>query len=483
MTRLNVSAKLCIVAIPLFILSQAEIASAQSNQLTTATAPSAGLINDWLRGQSEAFEAWNLGGQFRARIEQKKYFAVPNANQGDFKRTGDPDNTFGDFRERLHLGYSPCAWFTVFGEYQDSSAVNDDRNPSPDTDHSQLRQAWLALGNAKTFPLTAKVGRQELVYGDQRLVGMADWLNIGRTFDAAKLRYETPKAWVDGFVSQPVIPDKTQFDSSDGHEQLSGIYASTKTLLPAQESQFYFLSRNVDRRPASEAAQKLYPVATPRDIYTVGLRFKSLPGALKGWDYEVEAAGQFGRFKTTLASPNLSQAAFAVHVAGGYTWQDAMWTPRLGLEYNYASGDGNSNDGTHGTFDNLFPSNHGLYGAMDFFSLQNMQDMHLSYSVKPLKKLLVKVDGYVFWLANTHDFLYAGNGTPRNTGGYGINPGAGNYVGSELDLTAAYTITAFATASAGYGHLFTGDYINHSLANFGGAKDADYLYAQLTFNF
>jgi hypothetical protein len=474
-----------LVAVSLFTLNLSQNAWAQSNKLASAStpAPSAGLMNDWLREQSPVFDAWNIGGQFRSRFEHKESFAVPSAGQVDFSKRGDADNTFGLFRERFHAGYTPCLWFSVFGEFQDSSAVSDDRNPSPDNDHYQLRQAWVLLGDAKKFPFTAKLGRQELNYGDQRLVGMADWLNIGRTFDAAKVRYENSDFWVDGFISRPVIPDKTRFDESDDHDRLSGMYASSKTLLPFQETQIYFLSRNVEGRPASEAATKLYPLSSPRDIYTIGLRFKSLSGALKGWDYELEADGQFGRFKKTATSPNLSQRAFAIHVAGGYTWTNAVWSPRLGLEYNYASGDGSSADRSHGTFDNLFPSNHGLYGAMDFFSLQNMQDVHLGFSVKPTRKLIVKLDGYAFWLADTHDFLYAGNGTPRSTGGYGIHPGAGNYVGSELDLIGTYTVTSFVSASAGYGHLFAGEYLRHSLASAGGARDGNYLFAQLMFNF
>ncbi len=478
---MNLSKTILTTALFIAALSAANPASAQTNQ-PAKTGASAGLLNDWLRKQSPDFKAWNIGGQFRTRLDSKAYFATPSSSQVDFSKKGNADNTYETFRERLHVGYTPCLWFSVFGEFQDSSALNDDRKPSLENDHGQLRQAWVALGDMKQFPFTTKIGRQEMNYGDSRLIGMSDWLNIGRTFDAAKLRYENSDLWVDTFISQPVIPDKTQFDQSDNHDQLSGIYASTKTLLPFQESQLYFLSRNVDRRSASEAATKLYPLASPRDVYTLGLRFKSLPGAFKGWDYELEAAGQLGRFKTATASANLSQQAYMLHLAGGYTWTNVMWTPRLGLEYNYASGDGGS-AGTHGTFDGLLPANHGLYGAMDFFSLQNIQDVHFGFSVKPLKKLLVKLDGFAYWLADTHDYLYAGNGTPRNTGGYGIHSHAGNFVGTETDLTAAYTVNTYTTISAGYAHLFAGDYIKNSLAGSGGATDADFLYAQLVFNF
>ena len=49
-------------------------------------------------------------------------------------------------------------------------------------------------GDPKAFPLTLKVGRQILSYGDERLIGAFDWNNFGRTFDAVKLPWEA-KTW------------------------------------------------------------------------------------------------------------------------------------------------------------------------------------------------------------------------------------------------------------------------------------------------
>jgi Alginate export len=445
---------------------------------------SAGLLNDWLRQESSAFAPWDIGGQVRGRFEHKSYFAVPNEAAVDFRQTGDSGNTYGLLRARVHLGYTPSGWFRAYAEVQDSTALNDDRKPSPDEDHFLMRQAWIGLGDAKDFPLVLKAGRQEMIYGDQRLIGIADWLNFGRTFDAAKLRFENSDFWVDAFVSQPVLPDRHEFDRSNDNDRFSGIYGSTRTLVPFQESQLYFLARNTDETPADELADKpvQYAPASPRDIYTIGGRVKSLPLALGGWDYEAEGAYQFGRFKVSNTSASLDQDAYALHAAGGYTWVKTAYKPRVGLEYNYGSGD-SGKAGGHGTFDNLFPSNHGLYGLMDFFSLQNMQELRLAASFKPTEKLTVRLDGYAFWLADTHDYFYQGNGGGRKTGGYGINPGYDNFVGSELDLIATYAMTPYASVQGGYGHFFVGDYIKSSLATHGGATDANFFYAQLTFNF
>lgn len=462
-------------------------ALAQTN-LSTFTMPPApvpGLLNDWLREQSSGFSAWDIGGQVRARYEDKAYFAVPNRKNVDFQHTGDSENAYELMRERFHLGWMPCPWIEIYGEYQDSTSFNDDRKPSPDNDHYTLRQAWAALGNPAEFPVVAKVGRQELIYGDQRFIGVVDWLNFGRTYDAAKMRYQTANVWVDAFVSQPVLPDITGFDTSDSHDKFSGLYASTRKLIPFQESQVYFLARNTDPHPAYEAAEKppQYAPASPRDIYSVGTRVRSLPNALHGWDYCLEALYQFGRFEASTTTPSRTQDAFAAHIQGGYTWKSAAMTPRLGVEYNYGSGDSNAKDGHHGTLDNLFPSQHGLYGIMDFFSLQNMQDVHLTGSVKPVKPLTLSIDGYAYWLATTEDYFYQGNGGPRTTGGFGIHPGYGDFVGEELDLTGSWAMTTFASIQAGFAHFFAGDYVKDSLNGHGGRADADYVYAQMSFNF
>ena len=445
-------------------------------------ATSAGLLNDWLRQQADGFKILDVGGQVRLRYEVKDNMAVAGrANSVDFSASSvDNDNDYFLTREKFHIGLMPVDWFTIYGEGRHSSAAGDERVPSPDRDAIDLHQAYFTLGNVKHFPLTAKVGRQELAYGDERFIGASDWGNAGRVFDAAKLRYENADLWVDAFVSQVVMTRDQYFNEANHYDYFSGLYASTKTLIPKQETQFYFLARNVQSGSPTVIGAGQPPFltgATSRDIYTIGARVKSLPGQFKGWDYEAELAGQFGRFQ------NLSHEAFAAHVAGGYTWSKVWGTPRAGLEYNYASGDDNSTDGSHGTFENLFPTNHKFYGFMDFVSLQNIHDVRVATSLKPLNKLTMTADYHAFWLADTHDAFYQVNGAARSSGGYGIKPGAGSYVGSEVDIVATYAIKPYAGVQAGYGHFFIGDYVKDSLATSGGSHDANWVYAQTTFNF
>lgn len=441
---------------------------------------SAGLINDWLRQQSEAAKRWDLGGQVRVRLEHKEYFAGPGTV--DFSRAGNADNSYLMLREKVHIGYQPCSWLNVFTEARDSSTHNDDRNPNPEADRFDLHQGYLVLGQAQEFPVTLKAGRQELNYGDERLVGSFDWNNLGRVFDAAKLRFENDHFWVDAFTGRVVLVDANNFNVANDYDWFSGLYASTKTLCPKQETQLYFLARNT-AQGSPTATTGLPQTGGPgaRDIYTIGLRVKSLPAALGGWDYDAELAGQFGRFVS--AGVSLDHEAFAAHAAGGYTWQDVTWSPRLGLEYNYASGDRNPADGKHETFENLFPTNHKFYGYMDFVSWQNIHNARVGTSIKPLKALSVTLDYHAFWLVDDRDSFYQVSGASRLGGGYGLNSAAGKYVGSEIDLIATYALKKYAVLQGGYGHFFTGQYVNASLAPVGGSVDADYLYLQMVINF
>lgn len=234
-------------------------------QPPTAPTPStAGLVNDWLRRQDEGWSAFDLGGQYRFRFEHKEHFArsgTPGAV--DFREEGVPTgNTYGLSRLKVHLGYQPADWLRGYVEGRDSLAWNDRRAPDPETDRADLHQAWLELGHAASFPLTARVGRQELSYGEERLVGAFDWNNIGRVFDAAKVRYQQEAFWVDAFVGRVVVPVDDTFNVANDYDWFSGVYASTRALCPKQETQVYVLARNTGTGSPRAVDRPLIGLAT-----------------------------------------------------------------------------------------------------------------------------------------------------------------------------------------------------------------------------
>jgi hypothetical protein len=490
-----VMAEKCLIAASVLLLA--------ATAVPAAAPASAGLMNNWLHKEAEAMRAWDFGGEFRLRYANSAG-AVPAAGtltaaspatttapinpNTDFIGAGQPNNNEELlFRKKFHAGYTPVPWFTVHGEFRNSTEKWDQRLPSPDEDTTDLQQAWVEFGDPQSFPLVAKFGRQQLIYGDLRFVADPPWINTGRVFDAAKLRWVTDAVWVDAFGGRVVVPRQDHFNVSNDYDYFSGLYASTQQLLPWQETQLYFLSRNASDQAVS-ASDFNVPgrPATARDIYTAGFRVKSLPGKLGGWDYSLEAAGQSGSVNSATLGKRLDHQAYALFASGGYTWTNLWAAPRLGLGYEGGSGDGNSTDGKCETFENLFGSNHMFYGVMDLFSERNMHIPRLSASLAPLKDLTLAVDFLGFWLTDTNDFLYPESGGGRNANGYGIRPTYSSYVGSEIDVVARYNALSWLKLEAGYGHFFVGDYIKQSVSSVatnGDAKDADWCYVQTTISF
>ncbi|MEO5715546.1 MAG: alginate export family protein [Luteolibacter sp.] len=449
-----------------------------------AEAPkSAGLLNDALKPDYPALGDWDIGGQLRFRYEVKDG-AGPYPNN-DFVGHGVVnENDWFLFREKLHVGWQPENWVKLYVEGRGSQVASDDRDPSPDQDIWDLQQAYVEFGSAKLFPLSAKLGRQELSYGDQRFIGIGDWSNTGRSFDAAKFRYSiSEKSWVDLFTGRVVIPVDDTFNKSNDYDQFSGLYASSQELLKGVETQAFFLARNVGEN-SPNAVSTGFGGPSERDVYTYGVRVKSLPDAFQGWDFAFEGAGQFGEVVTTGVSRDLQ--AFVLTGSGGYTFDKVEMKPRIGIGWDYASGDSDPNDGDQGTFESLFGTNHSFYGVADLIGLRNINSPRVSFSAKPVKGLTVSADYLLFWLANTGDSFYPESGSGRTGNGYGKNPKFGSYVGSEIDLVAKYAINSWSEAQIGYAHFFAGDYIEDSVGSVpanGGARDADWAYAQITVNF
>jgi Alginate export len=428
---------------------------------------------------------------------EERIRAESRENNRDFDSSVDDDNDDAWLLNRFRLGLAlkPVSWLKLYGQTQDVREAFSDRSNIPGVrgaegdDTFDLRQAYIALGDIKEFPLLLTVGRQAISYGDSRLVADSRWGNFGRTFDAIRLRYEEPHYWVEGFVMRPVQIKRHEFDDSDAADNFGGVYFST-TLVPKQTTDFYFFYRDKDdHQPDLDPTNRIDPQGTwngpAARFATIGARVKSTPDKLNGWDYTAEAAYEVGEvFQTDRNSAQFDLNAFALHLSGGYTAKELPWTPRFGLEYDFASGDSNPNDRNSESFQNLFPSNHEKYGFMDEFSWRNIHDARVQFNVKPIKKLDLEFDYHAFWLADTHDFWYRSNGIStlrtRTPDGLDVRTiGASNFAGHEIDLTVSYELNKNVKLQVGYSHFFAGQY----LADTGADSDADFAYVMTTFSY
>jgi len=415
------------------------------------------------------------------------------SNTFDFDNgVGAPtDGSFLLQRARAGVKISPLSWLRLYAQFQSSIEVGN-RGDEPGVfgaegdDYADLYQAYIEFADYESFPLGLRLGRQLFNYGDQRLVGSFDWNNLGRTFDAARLRYERERFWMEAFASSVVVVERESFNTSDlfdwdgtGREQVfSGLYASS-THVPAHKIDAYAFWLYQDNGNVSNfgptlglppAGSKGGNPALGMNFVTLGTRFNNLPKEMAGWEYDGEFALQVGELA------GLDLAAFAAHAGAGYNFFSVPWTPRVYVQYNYASGDGDPGDGRSTTFQNLFPTNHKFYGYMDLFSWQNIHNPSVTLAFKPHKTVSVAADLQLFWLATTSDAWYRANGLSRARP---VTPGASPFVGSEIDLTATWKPTDYFSLHAGYSWFLPGNYVRDT----GPASSADFFYLQAEVKF
>ncbi|MFO1486461.1 MAG: alginate export family protein [Verrucomicrobiaceae bacterium] len=410
-------------------------------------------------------------GNLTVDVQEKMRFEIRDNNfDFDSAANGPQDASWLLQRFRLGLGYDVNPWLKFYIQGQDVREIGGSRPNNIGTaaaegdDVFDILKAYVQFGNAKKG-LSATLGRQFLSYGDQRLVGPLEWLNQARTFDAVKLRYTAAKWSLDAFTSSPVTFTNNQWNKSpllDQNEKqndlFSGIYFSTLFVPFNKTTDFYVFHKRDDGNA------NYGPRLGTSHYLTFGTLWKGDPAKLGGWDYETEMAYQTGE----VSGRNLN--AYAGHWGVGYNWLKNSWKPRIGIQYNYGSGDGDPNDGDIGTFQNLYPTNHLFYGYMDTTGWANMHNPQLNISFTPSPKLKVMIDYHLYWMANTADSWYRVNGVTRVRPLNTASTSASSFRGQEIDLTAMYKLSPHVGLQGGYSVFFPGDYLSdtgpHSTAHF-----------------
>lgn len=395
-----------------------------------------------------------FSGEYRMRLE--------GFDGGGFKP--DTSDAYLLSRLRINMRVSPTYWMRF--QFQGQDAQSFWKNTKPDAppfeNTMDIRQAYAEFGKAEAPSVLLRVGRQELFFGDQRLIGHLNWTNTARSFDAARLTLQHSKYKVDLFASSVVNLKEATVDKSSGGNDLHGAYGSITKVVPNATIEPYVLWR-LARGTKTEAG---LGGKTDRKVY--GGRFVGkLPA---NFDYNIEAVGQTGSVGTDTIR------AAASHAALGYTLASVTKKPRIVLEYNYASGDENPTDGKQQTFDQLYPTGHDKYGLADQVGWKNIHDLRAGVEYKATTKLNMSLFYHSWWLDSPRDALYNAAGAPIVRVPSGT---AGHHVGQEADFQMTYGLNAVTSIGGGYAHIFPGTFLKNATPG----KQYRYPYVMVTYSF
>jgi len=317
------------------------------------------------------------------------------------------------------------------------------------------------LGECGEAPVYLRLGRQELLYGSQRLVSPLEWANTRRTFQGVKLFARGEKWDVDLFCVQPVIPHPQRFDSVDNDQVFTGLWTTYRPK-KGQNIDVYYLNLDQTRRDPVRLAL----ASGPFNVHTIGARYV---GDSHNVLWDVEGAVQFGE----RADQSILANAFTAGV--GYNFKDCPMSPQFWVYYDYASGDPNPGTGnTYRTFNQLFPFGHYYFGYIDVVGRQNIHDINGQFAIYPTKWLVLGAQLHIFRLDSPTDALYNAAGIPIRRDRTGQ---AGSSVGEEIDIFANLHIDKHQDVYLSYSHLYAGDFIRKT----GNALSPSYLFIQYSY--
>jgi len=390
-----------------------------------------------------AHAQFTLGAQLRTRTEFRDGQAAP------LSKDASPA-FFTSQRTRLSAGFSGYRFklgltvqdVRVWG--QDASTIN--RTTTQDNNGLIVHEAWAEIMLLDTIvknkSLNLKIGRQEIVYDDSRLLGNLDWLQQGRRHDAAILKYESGPYFLHtgvafnqnkenaaGTVYNPTPAGNYAANTNGGamYKSLEYLYASRR--LSKGNISFLLLADQFSSFHPDSTGVKIWDKGVYNRI-TTGFYFLNSFNRLT-----LNAAAYYQTGKNAIGqelSAALLSASFQYQICNAFS---------AGLGTDYTTG-GTSAKGKSHAFDPLYGTPHKFWGYMDYFYVNSgfgnrgLQDYYLKTRYKPGQRFQLTGD--------VHQF-YSASDIPGNLS---------RKFGTEADLVATYSLTKVISFEAGYSHFW-----------------------------
>jgi hypothetical protein len=406
-------------------------------------------------GLTELHAQVTFTAQLRTRSELRD-------GQGTLSASDAPPAFFTSQRTRVNLGYSAHRLkihtsiqdVRVWG--QEASSIN--RITTDAFDGLMLHEGWAEFNLVDTGHVvknfSLKIGRQELVYDDVRLLGNLDWLQQARRHDAALLKFEH-NGWTAhagaAFNQNAERKSGTMYNGvpvgySAGTNGMTSLYKSM---------QFVYLGRKLRFGNASILAFK---DDFSRFSFASTDSLKSTPiYNNKVWSRFTAGGNLFGT-----AYKNLTFALSAFYQGGAYREGTELDEYLLSASFMYAAtsklsiGPGvditSGNNGTDPSkrfqrFDPLYGTPHKFWGYMDYFYVADgfgphgLVNYYLKSKFKAKENMMVTADIHRFVLPES---------IPSETGSQMTRA-----LGTEVDIVLNYGLTKIINMECGFSAMFS----------------------------
>ena len=338
-------------------------------------------------------------------------------------------------------------------------------------DDVDMYQGYIEMREAWGQPLTIRIGRQEIVLGNEWLVGNNDTAAFftGLSFDGVTARWDFDGGNILGWATKVVEAEFIGFaptGEADGDADFYGLYFTYDALEVFDLEAYYMYLRDAT----------FFGVGNPAGIgdevghvHTVGAR---IYGRVSGFDYDVQAAYQFGETADFGAPPtDIDIDAWAVDATVGYLFENFnnlyIWG---GVAYFEGS-----DSASELSFLRLFSDVEYSEFIADSDE-SNILIIRGGASIQATESIEVSMVASYFD-DDEEDF------TPGNDGG----------IGWELGLYASYDYSEDLNFNAGYAHFFADDGAEDGaltafsgLGVIGGAlqdDDLDYFFLETVISF
>jgi hypothetical protein len=317
---------------------------------------------------------------------------------------------FSILRTRFAARVDPTPGVSVVLQLQDSRVLGTETNSrvASTVDQFDLHQGYLQLAGAwRASDLALRAGRQEIVLGNERLVGAGHWTNTGRTFDGVRtLAAAKGPGGADRWSA-------TAFAAimEENGRRFGGVAAGTPTL-PDHFVAGAYLTRGAAQKPGVDVTLLYdggaqYRSFANADRTTLDARVRAaIPAGLR---LELEGAAQTGTQSFVAAGGTQSGQHVRAWLLGARLAR-TLHRAALTLGVDALSGDATPNDGEYTAFSTMFATNHPFYGLMDVIGdpaattkERGLRDAFASLALNVVPSFAPRVELHRFTLATGND--------------------------------------------------------------------------------